>query len=137
MAGGTPLLFYHFTSYDNGAGVGMLQKYASSQDLAHEVWEVYGEDLIKEGHGKSSHNLSWSFGKYENGEPISKEARCTYRDSLELQKAFPNPYRLIEPSFLSWWRLNKSSTSDIKIHSKYEDLYRRLIKFIKSISLRR
>lgn len=139
MAGGTPLLFYHFTSYDSGAGMGMLQKYASSKDLALEVWAGYGEDLKKEGHHSPSHDLSWDYGVYDNGEPISNDARHTYRDRLDLQLAFPDPYSLTEPSFLSWWKLNQPSTSEIKIsiHSKDEDVNRGLIKFIKSISLRK
>lgn len=138
MAGGTPLLFYHFTSYDNGNGMGMLQKYASSQDLAVEVWEGYGEDLNKEGHRSPSHDLSWHFGKYENGEPISNEARRTYRDRLDLHHAFPDPYSLLEPSFLGWWMVNQHSLliSQIPNASKCHGIYTRLLKFINSPSKR-
>ena len=134
MAGGAPLLFYHFTSYDNGNGMGMLQKYASSQDLAREVWEGYGQDLSKEGHRSPSHDLSWHFSKYENGEPIPNEARRAYRDRIDLHQAFPDPYSVLEPSFYGWWIENcsKVSAGGIVPFSEMKGLRRRLSQFFKS-----
>lgn len=99
---GTPLRFYHFTSYDNGAGMGMLLKYAFNQMIAHELWDTYGKDLLAEGQGDARYR-GWYYGQFENGEPITLEARRLYRARHDLQMAFPNPYSVVEPCFLSWY----------------------------------
>lgn len=100
---GTPLRFYHFTSYDNGNGMGMLMKYASSQSIAHELWDTYGKDLLAEGQGDARYR-GWYYGQFENGESIPSEARRLYQARPDVQKAFPNPYSVAEPCFLSWWK---------------------------------
>ena len=100
---GTPLRFYHFTSYDNGHGMGMLMKYASSQSIAHELWDTYGKDLLAEGQGDARYR-GWYYGQFENGESIPPEARRLYQARSDVQKAFPNPYSMVEPCFLSWWK---------------------------------
>jgi len=98
-----PLRFYHFTSYDNGAGFGMLTKYASNQTIAHELWDTYGKDLLAEGQGDARYG-GWYYGQYENGEAIPLEARQLYRARQDIQKAFPEPYSVVEPCFQSWWK---------------------------------
>lgn len=100
---GTPLRFYHFTSYDNGYGMGMLMKYASSQSIAHDLWDTYGKDLLAEGQGDARYR-GWFYGQFENGETIPREARRIYQASQDVQKAFPEPYSVVEPCFLSWWK---------------------------------
>lgn len=103
---GVPLRFYHFTSYDSGAGMGMLKKYASNLDVAHDLWDDYGKDL--QVHGQNTNlNKKWFFNNYENGEVISLKARRVYQLRGDLQNAFPNPYSMVEPSFYSWWKANE------------------------------
>jgi len=97
-----PLRFYHFTSYDNGDGFGMLMRYAASQTIAHELWSDYGKDLAAEGQGDERYR-GWLYGQFENAKKIPHEARRLYRTRLDLQKAFPDPYSSIEPCFSSWW----------------------------------
>jgi len=99
---GVPLRFYHFTGYDSGAGFGMLKRYATNQRIAYELWNEYGESLVLEGQG--SVNKDWIYGQYENGEPIPAKARYLYRVREDLQKTFPNPYEIVEPSYNSWWK---------------------------------
>lgn len=103
LVAGTPLRFYHFTSYDNGNGFGMLMKYASSQTIAHELWDTYGKDLLAEGQGDPSYR-GWYFGQFDNGEAIPIEARKLYQARLDVQKVFPEPFSVLEPCFLSWWK---------------------------------
>jgi len=98
-----PLRFYHFTGYDSGDGLGMLMRYASNQTIAHELWDSYAKDLRAEGHGDARYK-GWHYGQFDNGEPIPPEARQLYRSRLDLQKAFPDPYSIVEPCFLSWWK---------------------------------
>jgi hypothetical protein len=97
----TPLRFYHFSSYDNGNGFDMLKKYASNQMVAHELWDTYGKDLLAEGQGDSCYK-GWFYGQFDDGETISIEARKLYQEKPDLQKAFPDPFSVIEPCFLSW-----------------------------------
>ena len=98
-----PLRFYHFTSYDNGNGVAMLKRYASNQSIAQELWDIYGKELRAEGHGDPRNN-GWAYGQFENGMPIPLESRRLYQTRLDVQKAFPEPYSVVEPCFSSWWK---------------------------------
>ena len=108
LVANVPLRFYHFTGYDSGDGFGMLERYASSQSIAYELWDSYGKELEAEGQGDLSYS-GWSYGQFENGESIPKEARLLYRERKDLQEAFSDPYSIKEPCFLSWWKaeLNK------------------------------
>jgi hypothetical protein len=98
-----PLRFYHFTSYDNGAGFGMLMRYAASQTIAHELWDTYGKELRAEGQG-DARLRGWHYGQFDNGDPIPRAARRLYEARPDVQKAFPDPYCLAAPSFLEWWK---------------------------------
>lgn len=100
--GDVPLRFYHFTSYDSGAGFGMLMKYASDQSIAHELWDSYGKDLQMEGNGDDSYK-GWLYGQFENGEVIPIEARRTYQMRTDVQQKFPDPFSNDEPCYFSWW----------------------------------
>lgn len=103
LVAGSPLRFYHFTSYDNGNGAAMLMRYASNQAIAHELWDTYGKDLLAEGQGDARY-MGWFYGQFENGETIPREARRIYQARQDVQKAFPEPYSVEEPCFLSWWK---------------------------------
>lgn len=102
LVAGTPLRFYHFTSYDNGNGAAMLMRYASNQAFAYELWDTYGKDLLAEGQGDTRYR-GWFYGQFENGETIPIEARRIYQARPDIQRAFPEPYSVVEPCFLSWW----------------------------------
>lgn len=102
LVGDVKLKFYHFTSYDNGNGFGMLMRYASNQSVAHELWDSYGRDLANEGQADSKYK-NWSYGQFENGQAIPLESRKLYRLRKDLQEAFPNPYSVDQPSYLNWW----------------------------------
>ena len=103
FAADVPLRFYHFTGYDSGDGFGMLMLYASNQTIAHEMWDTYGKDLVAEGQGDARYK-GWYYGQFENGEPIPLEARRLYQARPDVQKVFPDPYSVVEPCFLSWWK---------------------------------
>jgi hypothetical protein len=97
-----PLRFYHFTSFDSGAGFAMLKRYASNQSIAHELWDSYGEELLAEGQGDEVYK-DWYYGHFVNGETIPLGARRLYQVRPDLWKKFPDPYSVDEPCFLSWW----------------------------------
>ena len=118
FVGNVPLRFYHFTSYDNGNGLGMLMKYASNQSIAHELWDAYGKELINEGHGDLRYQ-EWSYGQFNNSETIPPEARRLYQTRSDLQKEFPNPYSVMEPCFLSWWINDNQKTKEPRKHLEH------------------
>jgi hypothetical protein len=102
QAGGVPLRFYHFTGYDSGDGLGMLMRYAANQRVAHELWDGYAADLNQADNDNANYQ-NWLYGKFGNGTPIPLEARRLYRLRGDVRAVFPDPYTVVEPSFLSWW----------------------------------
>jgi len=98
-----PLRFYHFTGYDSGAGFGMLNKYAATQNIASELWDTYGRELKIEGHGEQVYK-NWHYAQYTNNEIIPSDARALYRQRDDLQKTFIDPYNSEAiPSFYKWF----------------------------------
>ncbi|MFK8068049.1 MAG: glycosyl transferase [Gammaproteobacteria bacterium] len=125
-AGNTKLRFYHFTGYDSGDGKQMLNHYASDQKIASELWENYHADLLKEGHGDQKFE-SWYFGYFSNKDPIPIEARRLFRDRLDLQQAFKDPYSVISPCFLDWWKTEIMSNSQKQEVSSVDEIENNVI----------
>jgi hypothetical protein len=98
----TPLRFYHFTSYDSGAGFVMLDRYATNHAIAQELWDNYGKDL--QASGQANVDKSWYYGRFANGEVIPLLARQLYRSRPDIQQTFPHPYDVTEPSYFSWFK---------------------------------
>jgi hypothetical protein len=135
---GTPLRFYHFTSYDNGDGMGMLMKYASNQSIAHELWDTYGKDLLAEGQGDMRYK-GWFYGQFENGAPILPEARRCYQARLDVQKVFPDPFSVKEPCFLSWWEAEVGNNHLIEtagIPARQRTIIERVLQGLNSLARR-
>jgi hypothetical protein len=103
LVAGVPLRFYHFTSYDNGNGMGMLKRYAANIEVAHELWDSYGQALKAAGQGDASLK-TWAYAQFESGEAIPLAARRLYQVRGDVRAVFPNPYNVTEPSFHSWWK---------------------------------
>jgi hypothetical protein len=108
FAGDTPLRFYHFTSYDSGAGLSALLFYAKDQKFAHELWADYKVDLEDNGQGNAEYQ-DWKYGKFDSGNPIPKSLRLLYSLREDLKKAFPDPYAIKEPSLESWNKNEKNN----------------------------
>lgn len=122
FAADVPLRFYHFTSYDSGDGIAALLHYAADQKIAIELWDTYGKDLVAAGQGDARYR-GWHYGQFENGEPISREARRLYQARPDVQKVFPDPYSVVEPCFLSWWKAettqdNPTATNGVGIKQR-------------------
>jgi len=116
LAGDCLLRFYHFTSFDNGDGYAVLLSCEPNQKIAHEIWDEYKSDLIKQGQlERSSH---WIYGSFDNGEIISKEARRVYRDRDDLKRLFTDPFEtpISNSGFYGWWINNKSKNNNNKTY---------------------
>lgn len=101
MANEGPLRFYHFTGYDSGAGTGMTARYATNMPAVHELWRRYGQLLESFGHSALK-KYKWRFTSFEDGTPITDNMRLVYRSREDLQRKFPNPFRV--PGYLQWYR---------------------------------
>jgi hypothetical protein len=136
LVAGVPLRFYHFTGYDSGAGAAMLMRYASNQAIANELWDTYGKDLLSEGQGDPRYN-GWLYGQFENGETIPNESRKVYQARQDVQKAFPEPYSVVEPCFLSWWKAEVAEASILSpsvINVKHKTLSQQIMRGVSSPS---
>ncbi len=110
LVNGQPIAFYHFSGFDSGAQQGMLDKYGKSMPSLYELREWYVAECDRMGQNELS-NLPWAYGLFENGERILNIHRKRYRERVDLQSAFPNPYRTSDPSrsYLHWFNRNDES----------------------------
>lgn len=100
---GEPLGFYHFTGFDSGAHRVMAVKNASGNAAVQELIAWYERETSSSA-GPARERTSWAFGQFSDGTPIESPHRWLYRERLDLQKAFPNPYLagMGELSFHEW-----------------------------------
>ena len=135
FAGNVPLRFYHFSSFDNGTGLSMLNKNSPENPVALALWDQYKKDLHAEGQ-HAMHDAKWSYGQFENGQTIPIEARRAYLYRPDIQTLFPNPYCVTEPCFLSWWRAEVSQNT-IKKNNFFIEIHhiQRAIIHLKHIGL--
>lgn len=102
MVGGQPLGFYHFTGFDSGNHRLMARKYAREQKAVHELIRWYSETLAELGKDPLS-QVAWSFSRFDDGSVIPRPARLIYRERLDLQQAFANPFATAGGGFKAWW----------------------------------
>jgi len=52
--------------------------------------------------------VPWAFGRFSNGEPISRDHRLLYRNRVDLQRAYPDPFDAAAgaSSYFQWFRDN-------------------------------
>jgi hypothetical protein len=103
-AGGAPLRFFHFTKI-NSVGETVLERFAGGRYEVFELLRWYRERLET---NMSSEIPSgwWAYDKYANNEPITQEQRVFYRQRLDLQRHFPEPFGSGSETFQSWWSDN-------------------------------
>jgi len=101
---GEPLGFYHFTGFDSGAHKAVLGKYApdnESLEMLITWYERRTADL------KPSTEVPWNLGSYAGGDPIAPQHRELYRDHVDLQQTFPDPFRVptTGSSLMHWMKV--------------------------------
>jgi hypothetical protein len=99
---GVPLGFYHFTGFDSGAHKIMAIKNAGGNEAVHGLVKWYEEstrDLARD----PLSQVPWAFGSYTNGVAINKVHRFVYRQRVDLQRAYPDPFDAsVERSLYNW-----------------------------------
>ena len=103
---GEILGFYHFTGFDSGAHKIMAFKYAGDNMTVRKLINWYEEKLKKYNNEKYK-GIEWYYNKlttFSNNEPILKVHRIIYRNRIDLQKAYPDPYYVSDFSYYTWFK---------------------------------
>ncbi len=98
---GEPLIFYHFSGFDSGSQLGMLQRYAHSMPAAFRLRDWYIAACTER--ETEVETLSWRYNYFSDGSAILSEHRQFYREHKELTSRFPDPFRAGAGSFLDWY----------------------------------
>ena len=99
---GAPIQFFHFSGFDSGAQLAMLNKYGAHSPALFELRDWYIAELDRAGQNEFG-NLPWSFDCFSNGKVIRPEYRNLYREREDLRQAFPRPARVEEgKSYYHW-----------------------------------
>ncbi len=103
---GEPLGFYHFSGFDSGDQEKMLNKYASGNKALFALRNWYIEQC--QGYGQEQlGKLPYKYAHYDDGTPISKNARLLYRSRIDLQQAFPDPFSTQDKGgYKQWYEAN-------------------------------
>lgn len=115
-----PLVFYHFTGFDSGDHDVMSKIYSKGNSDVAELVKWYRDrtgELAKDDIAK----VPWAFLDYDDGVKISSEERLLYRDRLDLQAAFPNPFKSAAPgvqSYRKWWIADQASMQAQQLPAK-------------------
>lgn len=97
---GSPLRFWHFTKLGPVGDV-MTKRYAKRNFHVYELWSWYKEFVAK--HTDSAiPKAYWAYGAYDDGMPIDKQHRVTYRSRPDLQSMFVKPQASGAGSFQQW-----------------------------------
>lgn len=97
-----PLGFYHFSGFDSGAINVMAAKNAGGNKTVDALVRWYTERTA----GSKNDPLSavpWHYGRFADGSPINAAARLVYRQRLDLQRAFPEPFVTDGGGYKAWW----------------------------------
>lgn len=97
-----PLGFYHFTGFDSGAHRIMSSRNAPGNMAVAALVDWYDtstRDLAQD----PLSQITWAYARYGNGQTIPKIHRFIYRERIDLQNAFANPFDTsTSESFFSW-----------------------------------
>lgn len=102
---GAPLRFFHFTKLGPIGDV-MTQKYAGANTDVYELWSWYKRQVTACLEERLPGSW-WHYGSFSNGVKIPKGVRRLFRNRLDLQRAFPNPFDAAPGGFYSWLRANE------------------------------
>jgi hypothetical protein len=88
---GEPLGFYHFSGFDSGDQALMLGKYGANNESLESLRDWYIQQCEERGQSVLGKIPSIYFC-YADGCRIEAAERRLYRERVDLQRAFPNPF---------------------------------------------
>ncbi|MBX9951626.1 MAG: glycosyltransferase [Candidatus Obscuribacterales bacterium] len=106
-----PLVFYHFSGFDSGAQLEMLDRFGADMPALFQLREWYEKQCRLKDSDELS-KRSWKYSSFDNGVLVSKEHRETYKGDPALQTRFPHPFATVTQgqSFYEFCRLPVSSS---------------------------
>lgn len=104
---GQPLGFYHFTGFDSGAHQVMASKNAPGNASVQALVDWYREATRFDSEDPAS-KVRWTYGQYADGSPIPLLHRRLYRERVDLQSAYPDPFDTSTLSSLSGWMQHRA-----------------------------
>lgn len=107
---GQPLSFYHFSGFDGGAQEVMLKKYAAASSVLFDLRRWYSAECQRMGQDQLGAQPC-RYATFENGEKITKLQRTLYRSRLDLQRAFPHPFKTQGDSYYRWYQRETAGAS--------------------------
>ncbi len=99
---GEPLGFYHFTGFDSGAHREMAWKHAADQPTVRALIDWYATTIHEAGRDPLA-AVPWAFGRFADGGAVPAAARLVYRERVDLQRVFPDPFATDRGGFRRWW----------------------------------
>lgn len=97
-----PLGFYHFTGFDSGAHRIMVSRNAPGNEAVLSLVNWYDANTRDLANDPLS-QVEWAYSRYDNGQLIPKTHRFIYRERVDLQNAFCNPFDTTgTSSFFNW-----------------------------------
>jgi len=97
---GEPLGFYHFTGFDSGAHATMARKNSADDKVVLQLVDWY-QGETRRGDQDPAARVEWAFARFSDGAPISRAQRMVYRNRIDLQRAFPDPFAA--EGYAAWW----------------------------------
>ena len=98
---GQPLIFYHFSGFDNGAQLAMLRRYGADMPAAFQLRRWYVEETARVD-ARGYHRRRWRYDHFDNGAAIRPAQRATYREQADLRRRFPRPFNTAGESYWAW-----------------------------------
>ncbi|MBI2212962.1 MAG: glycosyltransferase family 4 protein [Acidobacteria bacterium] len=112
LVGGAPIRFFHFSGFVPGRP-GIVSKHQDRfglEDLsaaARELFEIYARSIAEAGHD-TVRDLAYSYGRFDDGEPIVAALRAAYRAGVASGHAWSDPFRTGPGSFRDWATSSKN-----------------------------
>ncbi len=102
LAGGEPLIFFHFSGYDKDVPRRMFEVFGRYNDGINEIIGDYDQEVSKFSDFPEA-RLPWALEEFDNGEAIKGSDRTWFRDHYEFQMAFRKPFFSSgHASYYSW-----------------------------------
>lgn len=88
---GQPLIFYHFTGFDSGAGQRKIEANFAQNQALEQLWQDYQQQLAKQ-KTKVIGCTQWSLATFDDGTPIPNMARQYFRFCISNKSDYANPF---------------------------------------------
>lgn len=107
LVNGNLLRFFHFTKL-GPLGDLMTQRYAQDNTEVYELWAWYRR-MIERFTAPEIPEDWWFYGKFDNGDAVTRQQRVLYRQRPDLQQAFPNPFDTKQDGYYQWFTSRERS----------------------------